>query len=150
MTKNNTRSGGRGPRILISGHEAAMNTRSCLRMVAILTASFLSVLASSSWGQGVCPANPTPGKPQVCLRWTAAPLVNVYRAVLPGTENYILPPLAASVASPYVDTTVLPGTSYYYTAIQVLGGNLSAPSSEAGALIPVSPSEPKNFVLSVQ
>jgi hypothetical protein len=114
-----------------------------------LLAVWLSV--PIAFAQGVCPANPNPGHPQVCIRWTAAPLANIYRAVLPGTENYILPPLnAAPTASPYIDSTVLPSTSYYYTAVQIAGGLSSAPSSEVGAQIPVPPSQPQNPQISVQ
>lgn len=108
------------------------------------------VLSVGAFAQGICPPNPAPGKPQVCVRWSAAPLANIYRATTPGAENYALLPLAVNVASPYIDSTVLPSTNYYYTAVQLSGGVSSAPSSEAGVLIPVPSAQPQNLVVSVQ
>lgn len=122
-------------------------------LVAFIYLLLLLGFAIDGHAQGICPPNPNPAQPQVCLRWSAAPLVNIYRATLPGTENYILPPLNGStpVPSPYIDTTVKAATSYYYTAVQVVGGDTpSAPSNEAGAQIPVQATQPQNFAVSVQ
>jgi hypothetical protein len=96
-----------------------------------------------------CPVVPTPGAPHVCLTIGASTTpgvtgYNVYRSLTSGGENYGAPLNAALIAPiTFYDTTVVIGTSYYYTATAIgCGGALSAPSPEASAQIPVPPGAP--------
>jgi len=68
---------------------------------------------------------------------------NIYRATT--SKGEVKPPLASGLPScAFTDTTVVSGTTYFYTATQVVGGIESAPSNEITAQISI-PSAPTNL-----
>lgn len=103
-----------------------------------------------------CPS-PTPGSPHVCLKWTDSTTTgatyNVYRSTTSGGENYATPlnstPLVAG-STAFYDSTVVIGTTYYYTLAAVgSGGVLSAPTSEVSAQVPVPPNAPSALSVAI-
>jgi hypothetical protein len=86
-----------------------------------------------------------PGQLAATLTWTeATPGVTfkIYRAVTPGGENYTNPLGIVGVGVlAYVDTTVVSGSTYYYT-VTALSTVESPPSNEVSAVIPTVPASP--------
>jgi len=94
-----------------------------------------------------CGAASIPGKPQVCISWTASttPSVtySVFRSTAAGGENYASPLNVSPITgTSYLDSTATAGTEYFYTIVAVLGGYMSAPSSEVSVQIPTPPAAP--------
>ena len=84
----------------------------------------------------------------VTLTWTASTTTgvtgyNIYRGTTAGGENYTTPLNSALVTgTTYVDTTVSPLTTYYYTAeayCPTCTPNSSVPSNEVSAAVPGNP-----------
>jgi len=93
------------------------------------------------------PSNVTPGTPttnSVPLSWTASPTAsvtgyNVYRGAMPGSENTKVNSTLVNGPS-FTDTTVAPGTTYYYVVKAFGLGNLeSVASNEVSATTPPLP-----------
>jgi hypothetical protein len=84
--------------------------------------------------------------PSVTLNWTASTTsgvtYNCFRGTASGAESTT--PLNGNVitGTTYTDTTVVGGTTYYYTCESVLAGVSSAPSNEASAAVPAVPAAP--------
>jgi large repetitive protein len=80
------------------------------------------------------------GSHVVALSWSAAPGAagyNVYRGTAAGKESATALNSAALTSPAFVDSTVSPGTTYYYVAKAVSSiGTLSANSNEASAVVP--------------
>lgn len=123
-----------------------------LWLSCLLMAPLMSLAQASPCGP------PTPGQPHVCLSWVAsvpAPSTgyNVYRATTSGKENYGVPLNTAVIPvgqNYFYDTTIVVGTTYYYTTCAVgTGGVLSVPTPEVSAQIPVPPNAPTGEAASI-
>ena len=110
-------------------------------LVAMLFSSVLLAAQSTM-------APSTPGQiSSLTVSWTEATpncsSFNLYRGAKAGSEDYTKPLVTVSgAASKWTDSSVLPGSSYYYTVTAVAGGMESAPSNEVSAQAPVPPSPP--------
>lgn len=77
----------------------------------------------------------TPGNDSVSVSWTAstgATSYNIYRGTSPGGESSTAIK-TGQASSPYADSTVTNGTTYYYVIKAVNAGGTSAASSEVNA-----------------
>ena len=117
---------------------------------------FLFCLATVAFAQSSnpCGVAPTPGAPHVCLSWTASTTpgvtYNVYRATTANGENYATPLNAAPISAIFFyDATAAVGTQYFYKITAVIGGSMSAPSSEVSVQVPTPPAAPTNPVAAV-
>jgi len=97
------------------------------------------------------PANltATPGNTQITLNWTAgagANSYNIYRGTSAGGESPT--PIATGViGTSYTNTGLINGAPYYYYAISINGGGVSAHSNEAGTKPqPPIPAAPTNLI----
>lgn len=95
-----------------------------------------------------------PAAPQsnhkVILNWSASTSTNVtgyivFRADSAGTEDYTKPLANTSTCCMYTDTTVQPARTYFYTVEATDGTNISGPSNEVQAIVPVAPG--KNLII---
>ena len=86
----------------------------------------------------------TPGNGQVTIAWTAVADVtsyNIYWSTTPGVTTANGTKITGA-ASPYVQTGLINGTTYYYVVTAVGGAGESAPSSEVSAIPSAAPTPP--------
>ena len=115
------------------------------RKFVLLTLLLLVATIASAQLKATVATTPSPS---VTLSWgetTPNVTFEVYRSTTPGGEDYTQPLATGLTVMTYLDTTVVRGTTYYYTELAIAAGPpvlKSPPSNEVLAAIPTAPASP--------
>jgi hypothetical protein len=121
---------------------ARSGPRRAIGLLSVLLCMALASLFSSCQGDGSVNSLPSVHSHSVVLTWDASTSTdvvgyNVYRSSVSGGPYALLSASIPAGTLTYTDTTVQAGRTYYYVVTAVdSGGNESAYSNEASALVP--------------